>query len=88
MPSVALAAGRLWPAVTNVGVRPTVEDNDGRVTVEGFILDFEGDLYGKTLRVEFFQHLRDEIRFDSLDALKAEIRRNADDARAYFASKA
>ena len=37
---------------------------------------------------EFFQHLRDEIRFDSLDALKAEIRRNADDARTYFANKA
>ena len=52
------------------------------------MLDFDGDLYGQTIRVEFYQHLRDEIRFDSLDALKAEIRRNADDARAYFASKA
>ncbi len=55
------------------------------ITVEACLLDFEGDLYGKTLRVEFFQHLRDEIRFDSLDALKAQIAADADTTRAYFA---
>ena len=52
------------------------------------MLDFDGNLYGQSIRVEFYKRLRDEIRFDSLDALKAEIQRNADDARAYFASKA
>ena len=50
--------GRSYIAVTNVGVRPTVEDNDGRVTVEGFILDFDGDLYGKELRMEFYHRIR------------------------------
>ncbi|MDR3981992.1 MAG: riboflavin biosynthesis protein RibF, partial [Dysosmobacter sp.] len=65
-----LEDGSSYAAVTNVGTRPTVNSGSD-ITVEACLLDFEGDLYGKTLRVEFFQHLRDEIRFDSLDALKA-----------------
>ena len=52
------------------------------------MLDFQGDLYGKTLRLEFYQHLRDEIRFDSLEALKAQIAADADATRAYFAERA
>ena len=84
---VCLADGSSYAAVTNVGTRPTV-NNGSDLTVESWMLDFDGDLYGQSIRVEFYQRLRDEIRFDSLDALKAEIRRNADDARAYFASKA
>ena len=91
---VCLMDGSSYAAVTNVGTRPTV-NNGSDLTVESWMLDFDGDLYGQSIRVEFykrlpefFQHLRDEIRFDSLDALKAEIRRNADDARTYFANKA
>lgn len=78
-----LEDGTSYAAVTNVGTRPTV-NNGSDITVEACLLDFEGDLYGKTLRVEFFQHLRDEIRFDSLDALKAQIAADADTTRAYF----
>lgn len=78
-----LEDGSSYAAVTNVGTRPTV-NNGSDITVEACLLDFEGDLYGKTLRVEFFQHLRDEIRFDSLDALKAQIAADADSTRAYF----
>ncbi len=70
-------------AVTNVGVRPTVDDGD-RVTVEGFILDFSGDLYGQSVRMEFYKRLRGERRFPSLEALKAEVLHNADQTRAYF----
>lgn len=84
---VCLMDGSNYAAVTNVGTRPTV-NNGSDLTVESWMLDFDGDLYGQSIRVEFYKRLRDEIRFDSLDALKAEIRRNADDARAYFASKA
>lgn len=84
---VCLMDGSSYAAVTNVGTRPTV-NNGSDLTVESWMLDFDGDLYGQSIRVEFYKRLRDEIRFDSLDALKAEIRRNADDARAYFASKA
>ncbi|MCI8870671.1 MAG: riboflavin biosynthesis protein RibF [Lawsonibacter sp.] len=71
-------------AVTNVGVRPTVEDNDGRVTVEGFLLDFDGDLYGERVRMEFYARLRGERRFPSMEELAREIGRNARQARAYF----
>ena len=68
-------AGQRYTAVTNVGVRPTVEDNDGRVTVEGFILDFSGDLYGQELRMEFYHRIREERKFSSFQALSDEIRR-------------
>ena len=70
-------------AVTNVGVRPTVEDGD-QVTVESFLLDFNGDLYGRTVRVEFYKRLREERKFPSLEALAEEIKQNAAQTRAFF----
>ena len=79
-----IPGGGPYTAVTNVGVRPTVEDNDGRVTVEGFMLDFDGDLYGRQIRMEFHKRLRGERKFPSMAALAEEIRRNADQARDYF----
>ena len=80
-----LPEGASYAAVTNVGTRPTV-NNGTDITVEACLLDFEGDLYGKTLRLEFFEHLRDEVRFDSLDALKAQIATDAEATRRYFAA--
>ena len=82
---VCLADGSSYAAVTNVGTRPTV-NNGNDLTVESWMLDFDGDLYGQTIRVEFYQHLRDEIRFDSLDELKAQIESDALKVRAYFAA--
>ena len=79
-----LEDGARYAAVTNVGVRPTVH-NGPDVTVEACLLDFQGDLYGRRLRLEFFDHLRQEIRFDSLDALRAQIQSDAEATRAYFA---
>lgn len=79
----AFLEGGNYAAVTNVGTRPTV-NNGTDITVETCLLDFDGDLYGKTMRVEFYQHLRDEVRFDSLDALKAQIAADADATRRYF----
>ena len=76
--------GQCRCAVTNVGVRPTVEDNDGHVTVEGFILDFDGDLYGHEIRMEFYKYLRPEQKFASMQALADEIRHNAQQTRDYF----
>jgi riboflavin kinase/FMN adenylyltransferase len=68
------------PAVTNVGVRPTF---DGlRRTVEAHLLDWSGNLYGRTLYVEFIQRLRGEQRFNGIDALVAQIQKDADAARA------
>ena len=90
VPAHGVYATRVWfengdsrPAVTNIGVRPTVDDGD-RVTVEGYILDFHGDLYGQTIRMEFYKRLRGERKFDSLEALKAEVMHNAQQTRDYF----
>ncbi len=78
-----LPDGTNYAAVTNVGIRPTL-DNGADVTVEACLLDFNGDLYGQTLRLEFYQHLRHEMRFDSLDALRARIAADAETTRRYF----
>jgi riboflavin kinase/FMN adenylyltransferase len=75
--------GKDYQAVTNVGVRPTVEHTD-RVTVEPWILDFHGDLYGQVVRVEFYKHLRGEKKFASVDELKEEILKNAQETRDFF----
>ena len=73
---ITLPDGRAFGGVTNVGVRPTV-NNGQDVTVEPWILDFDGDLYGQAIRVEFFRRLRDERKFESLDALRSQIETDA-----------
>ena len=62
----------VYAAATNVGERPTV-DGSKRMSVEAHLLDFEGDLYGQTITVEFIEHIRAEQKFAGLDALKAQI---------------
>ena len=90
VPAFGVYATRVWfdgrsrAAVTNVGVRPTIQDNDGRVTVEGFILDFDGDLYSHQVRMEFHKRLRGERKFPTMEALAEEIRRNAEQTREFF----
>ena len=76
--------GKVYGAVTNVGVRPTVDENGG-VTVESHLLDQAVQLYGKWCRVEFLRQLRPERKFESMDALRQQIARDADSARAYLA---
>lgn len=75
--------GRIYPAVTNVGVRPTV-DTDGGMTVESHLLEPAADLYGAGCRVEFLRMLRPERRFESLEALRAQIARDAAAANTFF----
>lgn len=81
---VILDDGSEHISVTNVGVRPTVSDADA-VSVESFILDFDGNLYDKQARVEFFSFLRDERKFDDISSLGEQIKCDAEEARAYFA---
>ncbi|HEX3703994.1 MAG TPA: bifunctional riboflavin kinase/FAD synthetase [Vicinamibacterales bacterium] len=81
--TTATIGGIVRPSVTNVGVRPTV-DETGRVLVETHILGFEADLYGAPLRVGFVQRLRDERAFESLDQLKAQIGADCSRARVLF----
>ena len=73
---------RTYVAVTNVGTRPTV--NGQGVTVEPWILDFSGDLYGKELTLYFHKFLRPEQKFASLEELKAQIQQDATKVYAYF----
>lgn len=70
-------------AVTNVGIRPTV-GNDEQVTVESYILDYNGDLYGRQVRVEFHKFLRREIKFTDMRELKNQIQKDAELTREYF----
>ena len=74
--------GVSYPAVTNVGTRPTVAGDN--VTVEPWILDFDGDLYGQELTLEFYSFLRPERKFPSLAELREEIQKNAAETRKYF----
>ncbi len=75
--------GKVYPAVTNVGTRPTVSGSG--ITVEPWILDYEGNLYGREITLEFYKFLRPEEKFPDLAALQREIRRNADQTREYLA---
>ncbi len=78
----ALLADKAYLAVTNVGMRPTVGGH--HVTVEPWLLDFDGDLYGQELTLEFHAFLRPERKFESLEALQTEIQRNAVQTRKIF----
>jgi riboflavin kinase/FMN adenylyltransferase len=68
------------PAAINVGVRPTFQTGRG-LLIEAYLLDFDGDLYGQTLRIAFIERLRGEKRFESVDELVAQMRRDVDQAR-------
>lgn len=81
--TTATIDGVVYPSVTNIGVRPTVDDS-GRVSIETHVFGLAADLYGKTVRVGFVQRLRDERRFDSLDALKTQIADDCGRARVLF----
>ena len=70
--------------ITNVGMRPTV--NGTQLCSETNVFDFEGDLYGKELRVEFLAFLRPEQKFDSVDDLRRQVESDITDAKAYLAS--
>lgn len=75
--------GREYSAVTNVGVRPTVDENGG-VTVESHLIDVNAQLYGSECRVEFLKRLRGEMKFDSLDDLQAQIAKDISAAKEIF----
>jgi riboflavin kinase/FMN adenylyltransferase len=69
-----------WPAATSVGVRPTFVTGHG-LLAEAFLLGFDGDLYGRELRLAFLARLRGEERFDSVDALVEQMARDVEDTR-------
>lgn len=76
--------GVIRDGVASFGYRPTVTE-DGAALLETFVFDFSGDLYGEVCAVSFFGHLRDEWKFDGLDPLVAQIKRDEEEARALLA---
>lgn len=78
--------GKYYIGVTNIGHRPTVDRLDATVNCETHILDFDHDLYGKTVTIEFHHRLRDEKKFNSLDELKTAVHGDIAAAKRYFHS--
>jgi riboflavin kinase/FMN adenylyltransferase len=79
-------AGRRYRSVTNIGVRPTInaEGSVSEPNVETHLFDFEGNLYGQNAMLELLQYLREERRFDNIQALKTQIQKDIARARRYF----
>ena len=73
-----------YTGVTNIGLKPTIEEEEKRMGVETHILDFEGDVYGKVAKVEFLKFVRPERKFSSLDELANQIADDTKTAKEYF----
>jgi riboflavin kinase / FMN adenylyltransferase len=80
----ARVADVLFDAVLNIGVRPTLQRPAPHLQVEAHLLDFSGDLYGQELQIFFVEKLREEMKFGSLDELRAQIGRDIAQARSRF----
>jgi riboflavin kinase / FMN adenylyltransferase len=81
--TATLIEGRWRRSITNVGIRPTFEDNQNP-SIESYVFDFDGDLYGDVLRVRFLHRIRDERKFSGIDELRAQIERDTHRALNYF----
>ena len=74
--------GKIYNAMANTGLRPTIGDRaEGDFIIEVNIFDFDGDLYGKTLKVLFIDRIRDEVKFNGLDALKIQLQHDREEAK-------
>ena len=79
---VTRADGSVYASAISVGRRPTFYAHDGVFLVEAHLLDFDGDLYGEHIRVEITEHVRDQVRFNSVDELVIQIRLDVEVVRA------
>jgi len=76
--------GQTWKAVTNIGFRPTFGDGILSPRIEAHLLEFSGSLYGEELSLKFVERLRDEMKFDQVSALQAQIKADIDQALQIF----
>ena len=82
--ATAILIDGFWrKAITNVGVRPTFK-NDAEPSIETYIFDFDGDLYGDVLRVRFLHRIRDERKFAGIEEIKVQINKDTETALHYF----
>jgi len=84
--TLTLVDGEWHRSLTNIGFRPTFKGELSR-SIESFLIDFEGDLYGKSLRLRFLHRLRPEMKFPDVQALQAQISRDFTRANRYFDSE-
>lgn len=82
--SVTTIAGIDYPSVTNVGIRPTIKEQEKKLIVETHLLEFNKDVYEETAKVSFKKFLRDEKKFDSLEDLKSQIQKDTEAAIDFF----
>lgn len=75
-------AGKTYPSVSNVGFNPTFEQTD--FNLETYIMNFDADVYGQTIKVSFLKRIRDELKFDTIDELKRWIKNDVNTALNYF----
>jgi len=80
----ANVGGRTWPAVLNIGIRPTLDNPTPKLQVEAHLLDFQGDLYEQQVEITFVEKLRDEKKFGSLTDLREQIGHDIQEARVRF----
>jgi riboflavin kinase/FMN adenylyltransferase len=76
-------SGRVYRGITNIGKRPTVSLNNER-TIETHILDFDEDIYGLSIKLEFVAKMRDEVAFSSLDELKGQLHKDRENSYLYL----
>lgn len=80
---VATVDGHRLKAMVNIGTRPTVDGPHAAPSIEAHIIDFEGDIYGKDITLDFSHRLRDEIRFSSTDELASQLEKDRDSTRKF-----
>ena len=85
--TLVVVDGREYMGVTNFGVKPTVSDDKTNPVAETYIIDFDGDAYGKKVGISFCRKLRDEKRFSTLEELKESISENVEQTKKYFEDK-
>ena len=83
--SATVVDGKEYPSVTNIGLRPSFENEDFRS--ETCILGFSGNLYGEEIEVRLLDYLRDEIKFSSMDELSAQIFKDAEKSKEIFGKR-
>jgi riboflavin kinase/FMN adenylyltransferase len=82
--TATLIEGAWRRSITNIGTRPTFESDSAQPSVETYVMNWTGDLYGDVVRVRFLRRLRNEQKFASIDELKQQIARDRDRASEYF----
>ena len=73
---------KTFPSLTNIGICPTFSQQE--INIESYIINFDQDLYGEKIRINFFKKIRDEMKFATPEELSSQIKKDLEAAKAYF----